>query len=142
MYRFGGLTQYTFMSKCRFVRVRIIICMSKIISGTLLEADPGGQPGTDLEAICNKPSCISKYRYVRVRWYLEATESQTCTDLEVSHNIPSCMSKYRFVRVRIPILMSKIISGNWRPLEADLGVQPGTVLEVEVTHNMNSCMSI
>ena len=36
--------------------------------------------------------------------------------------------------------MSKIISGAWRLLEADLGVQPGTVLLV--THNMNSCMSI
>ena len=41
--------------------------------------------------------------------------------------MPSCMSKYRFVRVRISILMSKIISGNWGPLEADLEVQvPGT----------------
>ena len=32
--------------------------ISKIIFGTWrqLEADPGGQPGTDLEAKCNKPS--------------------------------------------------------------------------------------
>ena len=35
----------------------------------------------------------------------------------------SLMSKYSFVMVRIPILMSKIVSGNWRPLEADLEVQ-------------------
>jgi hypothetical protein len=38
------------MSKYRFFRVRISILTSKIISGTwrLLEADPGGQPGTDM----------------------------------------------------------------------------------------------
>ena len=34
----------------------------------------------------------------------------------------SGMSKYKFVRSSISILMSKIISGTWRPLEADLGV--------------------
>ena len=80
-----------------------------------MEADPGGQPGTYLEATCNKPSCISKYRFVRARisilmskiisgtWRpLEADPGcQLCTDLEVSCNMPSCMSKYRFVRVRI-----------------------------------------
>ena len=39
------------MSKYRFVRVRISILTIKIMSGTwrLLEADPGGQPGTDRE---------------------------------------------------------------------------------------------
>ena len=36
------------MSKYRFFRVRIPILTSKIISG-LIEADPGGQPGTDRE---------------------------------------------------------------------------------------------
>ena len=43
--------------------------MSKIISGTWrpLEADPGGQPCTDLEVLRNMPSCMSKYRFVRVR---------------------------------------------------------------------------
>ena len=41
----------SYMSKYRFVRVRISIHTSKIISGTCrpLEADPGGQPGTDRE---------------------------------------------------------------------------------------------
>ena len=39
------------MSKYRFVRVRISILESKIMfdSWRLLEADPGGQPGTDRE---------------------------------------------------------------------------------------------
>jgi hypothetical protein len=40
------------------------------------------------------------------------------------------MSKYRFVRVRISILTSKIISGTWRPLEADHGGRPGKGREV------------
>ena len=53
-----------------------------------MEADPGGQQGTDLEVTSNKPSY---------------------------------MSNYRFVSVRISILMSKKISGTWRPLEADPG---------------------
>ena len=44
--------------------------------------------------------------------------------------MPSCMSKYRFVRVRISILTIKIMSGTWRPLEADPGGQPGTYREV------------
>ena len=69
-----------------------------------MEADPGGQPGTDLE---------------------------------VTHNKPSCMSKYRFVRARISILMSKIISGTWRPLEASYVHCAG----LEVARNMPSCMS-
>ena len=30
-------------------------------------ADPGGQPGTDLEVTRNMHSCMSKYRFVRVR---------------------------------------------------------------------------
>ena len=30
-------------------------------------ADPGGQPGTDLEVTHNMHSCMSKYRFVRVR---------------------------------------------------------------------------
>ena len=56
-------------SKYRFVTVRISILMSKIISGTWrpLEADPGGQPDTYLEATCNKLSCMSNYRFVSVR---------------------------------------------------------------------------
>ena len=39
------------MSKYRFIRVRISILTSEIVSGTWmpLEADPGGQPGTDRE---------------------------------------------------------------------------------------------
>ena len=39
------------MSKYRFVRVRISFLKSKIMPGTWrpLEADPGGQPGTDRE---------------------------------------------------------------------------------------------
>jgi hypothetical protein len=39
------------MSKYRFVKVRISILTSKMISGTWtpLEADPGCQPGTDME---------------------------------------------------------------------------------------------
>ena len=39
------------MSKHRFVRVRISILKSKVMPGTWrpLEADPGGQPGTDRE---------------------------------------------------------------------------------------------
>ena len=41
--------------------------------------------------------------------------------------MPSHMSKYRFVKVRILILMSKIISGTWRPLEAEDGGQPGNI---------------
>ena len=52
----------------------------------------------------------------------------------------SCMSKYRFVRVRISILVLKIISGIWSPLEADPGGQPGT--DLEVSYNMLSGMSI
>ena len=44
--------------------------------------------------------------------------------------MPSCMSKYRFVRVRILILTIKMMSGTWRPLEADLGGQPGTDRQV------------
>ena len=56
-----------------------------MISGTWrpLEADPAGQPGTDLEVLHNMPSCKSKKRFVRVRistlivkiiigWYMEA----------------------------------------------------------------------
>ena len=54
------------ISKGRFVRVWISILPSKIISG-LLEADPGGKPGTDIEVTPNMPSCISKGRFVRVR---------------------------------------------------------------------------
>ena len=114
--------------------------MLKIISGIWrpLEADPGGQPGTDLEVTCNIHSCMSKYRFVRVRssffvlkiisgiWRpLEADPGgQPGTDLEVTRNMHSCMSKYRFVRVRISILVLKIISGIWRPLDADSGGQP------------------
>ena len=102
--------------------------MSKIIYCTwrLLEADPGGQPGTDLEVICNMPSCMSIYRFVRARisilvskiiyctWRsLEADlAGQPGTDLEVIHNMPSYMSKYRFVMVKISILVSKIILGH------------------------------
>ena len=43
--------------------------MLEIISGIWrpLEADPGGQSGTDLEVTCNMHSCMSKYRFVRVR---------------------------------------------------------------------------
>ena len=52
----------------------------------------------------------------------------------------SCMSKYRFVRVRSSFFVLKIISGIWRPLEADPGGQPGT--DLEVSYNMLSCMSI
>ena len=33
----------------------------------LLEADPGGQPGTDRELHLTMPSFMSKYRFVRVR---------------------------------------------------------------------------
>ena len=57
------------MSKYRFVRVRISIVISKMISGTWrpLEADSGGQPCPDLEVLLNMPSCMSKYRFVRVR---------------------------------------------------------------------------
>jgi hypothetical protein len=57
------------MSKYRFVRVRILILVLKIIYCTwrLLEADLAGQPGKDLEVIHNMPSYMSKYRFVRVR---------------------------------------------------------------------------
>ena len=57
------------MSIYRFVRARISILVPKIIYCTwrLLEADHGGQPGTDLEVICNMPSYMSNYRFVRVR---------------------------------------------------------------------------
>ena len=68
MYRFEDSCNIpSCMSKCRFVRVRILICMSKIISGTwkLLEADPRGLPGTDLEVSCNMLSSKSKYRLLR-----------------------------------------------------------------------------
>ena len=43
--------------------------MLKMISGIWrpLEADPGGQPGTDLEVTHNMHSCMSKYRFVGVR---------------------------------------------------------------------------
>ena len=75
-----------------------------------MEADPGGQPGTDFEVKHNKLSCMSKYRFVRARisilmsniisgtWRpLEADPgSQLCTDLEVSHNMPTlhvCLNK-------------------------------------------------
>ena len=54
------------ISKGRFVRVWISIHPSKIISGHL-EADPGGQPGTDIEVPPTMPSCISKARFVKVR---------------------------------------------------------------------------
>ena len=58
---------------------------------------------------------------------MEASQEQ----IERSHlGIPSCMSKYRFLRVRISILTSKIITGTWRPLEADPGGQPGIDREV------------
>ena len=70
----------------------------------MLEADPGGQPGTDLEVTHNMHSCMSKYRFVRVmisilvskliycRWRpLEADPGgQPGTDLEFSNNLPSC----------------------------------------------------
>ena len=73
-------------------------------------------------------SCMSKYRFVRVKisilvskliyciWRpLEADPGgQPGTDFEITHNIHSCMSKYRFVRVRISILVLKIISGSCR----------------------------
>ena len=99
-----------------------------------LEADPGGQPGTDLEVICNMPSCMSIYRFVRARisilvskiiyctWRsLEADlAGQPGTDLEVICNMLSCMSIYRFVSARISILVSKLIYCTWRSLEADL----------------------
>ena len=56
----------SYISKGRFVSVRISILPSKIISGHL-EADPGGQPGTDVEVPPNMFICISKGRFVRVR---------------------------------------------------------------------------
>jgi hypothetical protein len=57
------------MSSYRFVSVRISTRVSKIIYCTfrLLEADPGGQPGADLEVIWNMPYCISYCRFVRAR---------------------------------------------------------------------------
>ena len=58
---------------------------------------------------------------------LEASQVQ----IGRSHlGMPSCMSKYRFVRVPISILTSKIITGTWRPLEADPGGQLGIDREV------------
>ena len=96
------------MFKYRFIRVRISILVLEIISGTcrLLEADPGGQPGTDLEVTHYMRSCMSKYRFVRVRisilvskliycrWRpLEADPGgQPGTDLEIPHNLPSYKS--------------------------------------------------
>ena len=68
-----------------------------------LEADPGGQPGTDIEVTPNMPSWMSKGR--------------------LHLGMPPCMSEYRFVRVRISILTSKMIydhletagGWSWRP---------------------------
>ena len=112
------------MSNYRFVRARISILVSKKIYCTsrLLEADPAGQPGTDLEITHNMPSCMSKYRYVRFRisflvpkiiyctWRpLEAGPGgQPGTDWEVTHNMPLCMSKYSLwvCKVRISYLVS------------------------------------
>ena len=101
-----------------------------------LEADPGGQPGTDIEVPPNMPSCISKGRFVRVRisilpskiisGHLEAAGGWPDTDIEVPPNMPSCISKGRFVRVRISIHASKIISGH---LEV-AGGWPGTDIEI------------
>ena len=53
-------------SKYRFVRVRILILVLKIISGICmpLEADPRGQPSTDLEVTHIILSCMSIYGFV------------------------------------------------------------------------------
>ena len=75
------------MSKYRFVRVRISLLTSKIISGTW-------------------------------RLILEASQVQIG---RLHLGMLSCMSKYRFVGVRILILISKVMSGTRRPLEADPG---------------------
>ena len=79
------------------------------------------------------PSCMSKYRFVRVRisflkskimpgtWRpLEADPGGQQVQLGRYHlGMPSCTSKYRFVRVSISILKSKIILDTSRLLEAD-----------------------
>ena len=59
----------------------ISILKSKVMLGTWrpLEADPGGQPGTDLEVIHNMPSCMSKYRFVRVRILILVLKIIYCT---------------------------------------------------------------
>ena len=66
-----------------------------------------------------------------MRLILEASQGQIGRSLL---GMPSCMSKYRFVGVRISILISKIISGIWRPLEADPKGQSVTDGEVTIRY--------
>ena len=46
--------------------------------------------------------------------------------------MPLCMFKYMFVRFRILILISKIMSGTLKTLEADPWGQSGIVWEVKL----------
>ena len=75
-------------------------------------------------------------------WHLEASQVQ----IGRSHlGMPSCMSKYRFVRVRISILVLKIISGTWRPLEADPGGRWRLILEasqVQILRSHTICIQV
>ena len=49
-----------------------------------LEADPGGEPGTDFKITHNMHSCMFKYRFVRVRISILVLKiiSGTCRSLE------------------------------------------------------------
>ena len=113
------------MSKYRFVKVRISIHTSKIISGTQrpLEVSQaryrqGGNIQVRLHVRLNICLLQSRFQFLHQKnnWHLEDSQVQIGKSYL---GIPSRLSKYRFVGVRISILTSKIISGPQRPLKAD-----------------------
>ena len=137
------------ISKYRFIRVRISFLASKIISG-YLEAAGGRSWRPDRYRY--DQTLIYAFMYVEMqvfqsqdfnsfiknniwplgghqRLILEAGQVQIQRS---KSDMSSCMSKFRFFRVRISILTSKIISGTWRPLEADPGSWPGTDMEIKL----------
>ena len=83
-----------------------------------MEADPGGQSGTDMELNSIMALCNSKCRVVRAQnsifslniiWSLERLlkadpEGQPGTDMGSNSIMTLCMSKCRVVRVQISIV--------------------------------------